>query len=117
MPLRVLPTDNTLQPDEAEIARDWRKWANNIGYIQKKTIPVKQGRMTIVLEMWVHPEMSEHAYLMYHPEIPTTKDTEALYILESQEQLEGLVEISVQMALNVMHMVQIRNNIRNAGLQ
>lgn len=117
MALKVLRTDNKPQPDEAEIAKDYRKWANNIGYILKKRIPVKQGRMTITLETWEHPHMVEHAYLMYHPEIPTSKDTEALYILSSEDELEGLVEVSTQLAAVVMEMIQKRNDLRNASQQ
>lgn len=117
MTLKVLRSDKQPQPDEAEIVKDYRKWAKNIGYILKQSIPVKQGRMQITLETWEHPHMVEHAYLLYHPEIPTSKDTEALYILETEEELDNLVEISKQMAAMAMQMMQARNDIRNAQQQ
>lgn len=106
MALQVLRLDQREETRASEIVQDWRKWATDNGYLKKKSVPVEQGRMSITLETWVHPAARKDKYLFYHPEIPTTTDTEVLYITNDKEKLERLVGLSRHLAADLMKRIQ-----------
>jgi len=64
--------------------------------------------MSITLETWEHPSATEDTYLFYHPEIPTTTDTEVLYIVNDKDQLERMSGISKHMASDLMRRIQLQ---------
>ena len=107
MALRIMRLDKTEETRASEIVKDWRKWATDNGYIKKVSLPVDQGNMSITLETWEHPSATEDKYLFYHPEIPTTTDTEVLYILNDKDQLERMSGISKHMASDLMRRIQL----------
>ena len=107
MALRIMRVDKREEPRASEIVKDWRKWATDNGYIKKGSLPVEQGRMSITLETWERPSATEDTYLFYHPEIPTTTDTEVLYILNDKDQLERMAGISKHMASDLMRRIQL----------
>ena len=98
--------DKREEPRAAEIVKDWRKWATDNGYIKKESLPIEQGHMSITLETWEHPSATTDTYLFYHPEIPTTTDTEVLYIINDKDQLERMSGISKHMASDLMRRIQ-----------
>ena len=107
MTLRIMRLDKKEEPRASEIMKDWRKWATDNGYVEKASIAIEQGYMSITLETWEHPSAIEDTYLFYHPEVPTTTDTEVLYIIHDQEKLERMVGISKHMASDLMKRVQL----------
>ncbi len=115
MALRILRLDKKEEPRASEIAKDWRKWATDNGYIKTASHPLEQGYMRITLEVWEHPSASEDAYLFFHPEIPTTSDTEILYMLNDRERLDRLVAISQHMASDLMRRIQRINDMLNGN--
>src|SRR2546421_10644174 len=107
MALRIMRLDKREETRASEIVKDWRKWATDNGYIKKVSLPVEQGHMSITLETWEHPSATEDTYLFYHPEIPTTTDTEVLYIVNDKDQLERMAAISKHMASDLMRRIQL----------
>jgi hypothetical protein len=99
--MNILRQDQQPDPRAAEISKDWRAWAKGEGYSQERVVPVSQGETTIHLEVWANPSAKD-PYLLYHPPIPNTEGTEALYILDDKNGLEGMLEVSSQMAAMVM---------------
>src|SRR6266404_8793119 len=108
MALRIMRLDKREETRASEIVKNWRKWATDNGYIKKVSLPVEQGRMSITLETWEHPSATEDTYLFYHPEIPTTADTEVLYIVNDKDQLERMTGISKHMASDLMRRIQLQ---------
>jgi hypothetical protein len=115
MTLRILRLDKKEEPRASEIAKDWRKWATDNGYIKTTSLPLEQGYMSITLEIWERPLASEDAYLFFHPEIPTTTDTEILYILNDRDRLDRIVAISQHMASDLMRRIQRINDMLNGN--
>ena len=107
MALRIMRLDKREETRASEIVKDWRKWATDNGYIKKGSLDVEQGHMNITLETWEHPSAAEDTYLFYHPEIPTTTDTEVLYIVNDKDQLERMSGISKHMASDLMRRIQL----------
>ena len=107
MALRIMRLDKREETRASKIVKDWRKWATDNGYIKKASLLVEQGHMSITLETWEHPSATEDTYLFYHPEIPTTTDTEVLYILNDKDQLERMSGISKHMASDLMRHIQL----------
>jgi hypothetical protein len=108
--LRILREDQKPEKRAAEILSDWRAWAQRAGYHQRLTVPVSSGTRSITLETWEHPTAPD-TFLLYHPLIPSTPDTERLYILADKEALESMLGAACQMAQGVMHMLQTRDDI------
>src|SRR5947209_19925662 len=106
MALRIMRLDKREETRASEIVVDWRKWASGNGYIKKESLPVEQGQMSITLETWEHPSATKDTFLFYHPEIPTTTDTEVLYIVNDKDQLERMTGISKHMASDLMRRIQ-----------
>jgi hypothetical protein len=115
MALRIMRLDKTEETRASEIVKDWRKWATDNGYIKKVSQPVEQGNMSITLETWEHPSATEDKYLFYHPEIPTTTDTEVLYILNNKDQLERMSGISKHLASDLMRRIQLHADVTNGN--
>ena len=107
MALRIMRLDKREETRASEIVKDWRKWATDNGYIKKGSLNVEQGHMNITLETWEHTSATEDTYLFYHPEIPTTTDTEVLYIVNDKDQLERMAGISKHMASDLMRRIQL----------
>jgi hypothetical protein len=106
--MNILRQDQQPEPRESLISKDWRAWAKSEGYIQDRTIPVSQGPVTINLEVWVNPFIPKDPFLLYHPPIPHTEGTEALYILDDKDGLDGMLEVTTQMAAMVIALAQGR---------
>ena len=115
MALRIIRVDKRKETRASEIVKDWRKWATDNGYIKKGSLPVEQGRMSITLETWERPSATEDTYLFYHPEIPTTTDTEVLYILNDEDQLERMSGISKHLASDLMRRIQLHADVINGN--
>jgi hypothetical protein len=115
MALRIMRLDKREETRAGEIVKDWRKWATDNGYIKKKSLPVEQGRMSITLEIWERPSATEDTYLFYHPEIPTTTDTEVLYIVNDKDQLERMSGISKHLASDLMRRIQLHADMINGN--
>ena len=111
MALRIMRVDKREETRASEIVKDWRKWATDNGYIKKGSLPVEQGRMSITLETWERPSATEDTYLFYHPEIPTTTDTEVLYIINDKDQLERMSGISKHLASDLMRRIQLHADL------
>src|SRR5438270_11718450 len=107
MAIRIMRLDKREETRASEIIKDWRKWAIDNGYIKKGSLDVEQGHMNITLETWEHPSATEDRYLSYHPEIPTTTDTEVLYIVNDNVQLERMAGITNHMASDLMRRIQL----------
>jgi len=117
MALRIMRLDKKEETRASKIVNDWRKWATDNGYIKKVSLPVAQGNMSITLETWELPSATEDRYLFYHPEIPTTTDTEVLYILNDKDQLERMSGISKHMASDLMRRIQLHADMMNGNSQ
>jgi hypothetical protein len=117
MTLRILRLDKREETRANEIAKDWRKWATEHGYFKKESLLVEQGSMSITLETWEHPSVAEDTYLFYHPEIPTTTDTEVLYFINDKEKLDRMVGISMHMAADLMRRIQRYTDYMNGSEQ
>ena len=115
MTLRTMRVDKREETRASEIVKDWRKWATDNGYMKKGSLPVEQGRMSITLETWERPSAIEDMYLFYHPEIPTTTDTEVLYILNDKDQLERMLGISKHLASDLMRRIQLHAGMVNGN--
>jgi len=111
MALRIMRLDKREETRASEIVTDWRKWATDNGYIKKVSLPVEQGNMSITLETWEHPSATEDKYLFYHPEIPTTTDTEVLYIANNKDQVERMSGISKHLASDLMRRIQLHAEV------
>jgi hypothetical protein len=111
--MNILRQDQQPEPRAAEISKDWRAWATKEGYVQGRTIPVTQGNVSITLEVWANP-IAKDPFLLYHPPIPNTEETEVLYILEDQNGMEGMLEVTTQMAAMVMALAQDRTAFQTA---
>ncbi len=97
MALRIMRVDKREETRASEIVKDWRKWATDNGYIKKGSLPVEQGRMSITSE------------------IPTTTDTEVLYILNDKDQLERMSGISKHLASDLMRRIQLHADMINGN--
>ena len=117
MALKIMRLDKKEEPRAAEIAQDWRQWANDNSYIKTTAIPLQEGHMQITLEVWEHLFPGEDTYLFYHPEIPTTVDTEVLYILDDREKLNRIVSISQHMATDLMRRLQRINDMLHGSTE
>jgi hypothetical protein len=115
MALRIMRLDKTEETRASEIVKDWRKWVTDNGYIKKVSLPVEQGNMSITLETWEHPSATEDKYLFYHPEIPTTTDTEVLYIANNKDQVERMSGISKHLASDLMRRIQLYADVTNGN--
>ena len=115
MALRILRLDKREETRASEIVKDWRKWATDNGYIKKASLLVEQGHMDITLETWEHLSATEDMYLFYNPEIPTTTDTEVLYILNDKDQLERMLGISKHLASDLMRRIQLHADMINGN--
>ena len=115
MALRIMRLDKREESRAGEIVKDWRKWATDHGYVKKGSLDVEQGHMNITLETWEHPSATEDTYLFYHPEIPTTTDTEVLYIVNHKDQLERMSGISKHMASDLMRRIQLHADMMNGN--
>lgn len=115
MALKIMRLDKKEEPRAREIAQDWRQWASDNNYIKTTAIPLEEGHMQITLEVWEHLFPGEDTYLFFHPEIPTTVDTEVLYILDNREQLNRIVGISQHMASDLMRRLQRINDMLNGS--
>ena len=104
----IMRLDKKEELRAGEIVKDWRKWATDNGYIKKESLSIEQGHMSITLETWEHPSATEDTYLFYHPEIPTTTDTEVLYIVNDKDQLERMTGISKHLASDLMRRIQLQ---------
>src|SRR5436853_7500661 len=113
MALMIMRMDKREEPRAAEIVKDWRKWATDNGYIKKESLPIEQGHMSITLETWEHPSAITDTYLFYHPEIPTTTDTEVLYIINDKDQLERMSGISKHLASDIIGRIQLHADKMN----
>ena len=111
MALRIMRVDKSEETRASEIVKDWRKWATDNGYIKKVSLAVEEGRMSITLETWEHLSATEDMYLFYHPEIPTTTDTEVLYIVNDKDQLERMSGISKHLASDLMRRIQLHADL------
>lgn len=98
--LNVLRQDGREEPRAAEIRQDWRAWAKANGYRHRLNNPVSHGAMRIALELWQGPPPDQ--YLIYHPLIPGTSNTESLYILPDKEAAENFLDLARQMAKMVL---------------
>ncbi len=115
MALRIMRLDKREETRASEIVKDWRKWATDNGYIKKVSLPVEEGHMSITLETWEHLSATEDMYLFYHPEIPTTTDTEVLYIVNDKDRLERMSGISIHMASDLMRRIQLHADLINGN--
>jgi hypothetical protein len=115
--MNILRQDQQPEPRESLISKDWRGWAKGEGYILDRTIPVSQGAVTINLEVWANPFIPQDNFLLYHPLIPNTEGTEALYILDDQNGLEGMLDVTTQMAAMVIALAQGRVSFPSAQEQ
>src|SRR5260370_12393509 len=115
MALTIMRLDKREETRASEIVKDWRKWAIDNGYIKKVSLPVEQGNMSITLETWEHPSATEDTYLFYHPEIPTTTDTEVLYILNTKDHLDRMSGISKQLTSALMRRIQLHAELRHGN--
>lgn len=111
MALTIMRLDKREETRASEIVKDWRKWATDNGYIKKVSLPVEQGNMSITLETWEHPSATGDKYLFYHPEIPTTTDTEVLYIANNKDQVERMSGISKHLASDLMRRIQLHADV------
>ena len=115
MALRIMRLDKREETRASEIVKDWRKWATDNGYIKKVSLAVEEGHMSITLETWEHLSATVDMYLFYHPEIPTTTDTEVLYIVNDKDQLERMSGISIHMASDLMRRIQLHADLINGN--
>lgn len=115
MALTIMRLDKREETRASEIVKDWRKWATDNGYIKKVSLPVEQGNMSITLETWEHPSATEDKYLFYHPEIPTTTDTEVLYIANNKDQVERMSGISKHLASDLMRRIQLHADVKKGN--
>ncbi len=108
--LHIMRYDQQPEKRAAEIMPDWRAWAQRAGYRQRLTVPVSSGPRSITLEVWQHPTGPDK-YLLYHPLIAGTSNTECLYILADRETLESMLDTTRQMAQMVLSMVQTKDTV------
>jgi hypothetical protein len=94
--LAVLRQDGKAEKRIDAIRKDWRAWASQQGYHQRLRVPVSAGALSIALEVWQGP--APDRFLLYHPAIPTTSNTEALIILPDKETLETQLDMARQLA-------------------
>lgn len=103
--LQILRSDQQPEKRAAEIIPDWRAWAQRAGYRQRLTVPTSAGALSITIETWERPTGPDK-FLLYHPLIPGTSNTEALYIVADRATLESMLNAARQLAQSVMQMVQ-----------
>lgn len=94
--LNVLRQDGKTEPRAAAIRKNWRVWAQTHRYRYRLSVPVSQGGVGIRLELWQGPPPDR--YLVYHPLIPGTSNTESLYILPDRDAAENFLDLARQMA-------------------
>lgn len=103
--LQILRSDQKPEKRAAEILPDWRAWAQRAGYRQRLTVPASSGALSITIETWER-SAGPDKFLLYHPLIPGTSNTEALYIVADRATLESMLNAARQLAQSVMQMVQ-----------
>ena len=103
--LQILRSDQQPEKRAAEIAPDWRAWAQRAGYRQRLTVPVSSGALSVTFEAWER-SAGPDKFLLYHPSIPGTSNTECLYIVADRGTLESMLSAARQLAQSVMQMVQ-----------
>lgn len=108
--LHIMRYDQQPEKRAAAILPDWRAWAQGAGYRQRLTVPVSGAGQRITLEVWQHPTGPD-TYLLYHPLIAGTSNTECLYILDDRETLETMLDTTRQMAQMVLGMVGARDSV------
>lgn len=108
--LHIMRYDQQPEKRTAEILPDWRAWAQRTGYRQRLTVPVSSGTQSIKLEVWQNPAGPDK-YLLYHPLIAGTSNTECLYILADKDTLESMLDTTRQMAQMVLGMVQTKDAV------
>lgn len=101
--MRVLHWDKKRDSQIENILPDWRRWATNHGYFLVETAPLSCGSLSILFEIYQHqnPQYVD-TYLLYHPPIGETRNTEVLCILPNKAILDQILEAEKQMALSVM---------------
>lgn len=107
--LAVLRQDGKVEQRAAAIRKDWRAWANRQGYHQRLRVPVSAGRLSVALEVWQGP--APDRFLLYHPAIPNTTNTESIIILPDKETLETHLDLARQMARLALQTAQARDQM------
>jgi hypothetical protein len=105
--MRILHWDKKHNILHDDIQQDWRNWAANHGYTLIKTVPLSLGGLSIIFEIYQH-QNPNHAdpYLLYHPPIGHTTNTEILCVLPHETALNKILQSEKQMALYVMELLQ-----------
>ena len=94
--LRILHPDGKADPRDTAIRHDWRAWAERNGYRQATSVPVADETQRIVLEVW--QGAPSELYLVYHPVLPGTSESESLYFLPDREGAEQFLKAAQQLA-------------------
>lgn len=109
--MRILHWDKKHPFPKKIILRDWRKWAAQNGYVLYSTVPLTSDKLSILFEIYKHPDPRHtDTYLLYHPPIGTTTNTEVLCILPDLTVLNQILEAEKQMALSVMKLLQQKDD-------
>jgi hypothetical protein len=108
--LQILRSDQKPEKRAAAILPDWRAWAQRAGYRQRLTVPTSAGALSITFEVWQHPSAPDK-FLLYHPLLPDTSNTEALFIIPDKATLESMLSAARQLAQGAMQMVQARDSV------
>lgn len=108
--LQILRSDQKPEKRAAEILPDWRAWAQRAGYRQRLTVPTSAGALSVTFEVWQRASVQDQ-YLLYHPLLPETSNTEALFIIADKDTLESMLSAARQLAQGAMSMVQARDTI------
>jgi hypothetical protein len=105
--MRVIHWDKKRKFYADLVLPDWRKWAQENHYILVETLPLTRGNMQILFEIYRHPDPNSlDAYLLYHPPIGATTNTEILCILPNKSVFEQVLQAEQQMALSVIKLMQ-----------
>lgn len=108
--LQILRSDQKPEKRAAEILPDWRAWAQRAGYRQRLTVPARSGALSITIETWER-SAGPDKFLLYHPLLPGTSNTEALYIIGDKATLESMLSAARQLAQGVLRMVEARDSV------
>ncbi len=105
--MHILHWDKTRDFQADSILPDWREWARRNGYQHIRSVPLSVGNLSITFEVFKHHnENHTDAYLLYHPRIGETTNTETLCILPDDRVLQQMFEAEQQMAISVMKLLQ-----------
>ncbi|GLV53953.1 hypothetical protein KDH_08040 [Dictyobacter sp. S3.2.2.5] len=109
--MRILHWDKKRSFPKEIILHDWRRWAAHNGYVLDSTVPLTLDRISMLFEVYKHPDPHHtDAYLLYHPPIGDTTNTEVLCILPDRTVLNQILEAEKQMALSVMRLLQQKDD-------